>query len=1801
LNKGLVGKVSIFSLILIVLIFLFSLNASLVNANGAPKNPCDLLKFCFADAFNTGNNESVVICAGTPVSVNWFNIWYNGTQLNNTNGGILGVRYYNYNDGYNGAINGTNYNNEPINNNTNPPCVLFVLNGTNAPFTNKTIQINGTVYNKTDYSSASSECNQNGCNGTMFTINYVSIETKNADGSGFLPNTPLMAFNNTTKTFIMNGPALTDSNGYWAEHCWGVVQGGNCINATPYGNISSNWCFVHGIRFPLNNSDPICPINQTTMFYGLDFLSSNMSSQQTITPGTPLVMNLGTPSSMSMIMASDWNPDNQMQQMSMSNLNSVNVYDYNTNNLLFSLGGGGGQGGGPPAFLQPYTLYKINFSYGGTNYNFPFMTPIAGMTGAQVLLANNSSYGPSDYRTIVGKVVNESKNANGDYYPVAGAVVYAQFFKGPGGAFGIQFFNSSVTDSNGIFTMRIPRSRTPDENPQGGNMYFPLWQFYIVSNQTNNGVPIYFPTMDNNKNKGYFAIGDTVVLPPLFLKAGGQVDVNVTLNNASMVLSELSKFATPATGVITDGTTGKFAMTSMFSNVNPPSSMIMSLLSPNGTTPNLVVDLFGKNNSLFGGGDPMSGSIVSACFNNSFNVTQGARTNIICNLTSIGYLNLTVRTCQDIFTQSGCNMQMQAGRFDFWFEMNGVIRNSNNQVVAYLSPEGILLENLIGQGQSDAIRIPLPPGNYTLELASPLDYSRYLGVYNRTTFAITAGATTILNLTRANSWNIQPMFNPSLVRSGNNSLNISITNMTGNLLSNGSIILTGKVLKLSKFAANNTPIIFNYDPNRSVFYNNTFDPSSYTDVSGNALNGKYLFLFNATNVTNNISYSTNQLMPINIYDFQVGVDLGGFTFGTGQNISAKVFAYNTSTNPPTGLNATVINTSSSNITTTIYDESGAQVTSVVTSASNLTNGQGTVNITLPGTLGFYEIVTSVTTDSCFSAGCTNNTVGVADNWVQVSNLNVKLSTDKQNYQTTDTVALAVQITNATNGSAITGVSIEAVVDNGNTPSLGTTVSDGKAIINLNPSILLNSSGGTWSYGWHSIKVKISGSVGTNVFKVDTWSGFDVRGFDLFLRSDKPSYGTTDNVTISAYGPLESFSITEVKVDSTTLTQGSINNCNVTVGVTFCIDTAWGAGSNNIKIGNWSVGHHNVVVTISFGGGQQKVYTGFDVSNYNIIATTDNFAYDLNQNITLSVKASYTNGTALNNTNVVATLFKAQPPNDIFVTQVNNTTDSTGQTILRLNATQPGFNFIKINVSGQLQFIGVQVSSIKVTLLNATGGSTITNYNAAPGSATTIYVNATNATGANVPDGSTITASIWAFGNRVELPSNTTTNGNTTIPIQIPSFAPSQVYGLEIRVTTPSGEQGFAPPATLTVAGGSALQLSASTDRSFSNPYKLNDTAILTASLTYPNGTGISGYNITFEIGSEEGKSQTIGTAVTGSSGTATQSFNIATNYTDGPYFLHAYITNNTDVKAYSGFLISSLKVNIVTDRSNNTYTPGENITLNITLLNRTSGSEISATNGFAFIFNKEKGQIQQTISTSGSQPYQTIIAIPNESSAVGTLPIGVIMFSNQSQGIGFIMIDVKNASRSLNLTLPSSITAGTSFFVNISSSQNGTASLRVFSPTASSLIYENTSVALSATATPNATINLTISNPGVYVFNVFVSGIGSTTSVVNVNASSTGAIPTVWTGTSLSANATMFTTSQDVYVMSNTANATATTLTVDTTTNTTISSSLPLTLNSSTTYYNTFSSSNLVSGRKYFVRLDTSTATGIANTMFTVS
>ncbi|MBI4895730.1 MAG: PQQ-binding-like beta-propeller repeat protein [Candidatus Aenigmarchaeota archaeon] len=1726
---------------------------------------------CLSNAFNSTGNQTVKICSATPTVIRDFNIWYNGTgpfNLTGVNGFvILQANYTNTTgDAYSNSLG--------LNTSIGGGCVNFVLNGTLAPFTTLPIQINVTVNNITNYATGASQCISVGCNGTMFTTNFISILTRDSN-SALVANTLIMAFDNVTKSYTIAGPAMTDTNGYYAQHCLGVISAGVCKNTTG-GTTNGNLCAVNGIPFPATGSPPSnsrpCDVNTTTSFIAYDFITSNVSVVTNVTPGITAQTVLNNAAAVGFIMPTLYSSSPGFSNY--LNVSSTTVKDNSGAIIYYATpqSSDGGPKGGAPFFATANNLYTISVNISGYGvYSYPYMPPVTGMTGVDLIIPNRSS---TSFTTFVGKVVNETGSV------VANATVYAQFAKNSGGSFGIQLVNSTTTDSNGRFTISVPTTVIVS------NEAFPVYQFYIVSSKTNNGVPVYFPTVDNNDGNGYFAQGTTAILNPMKIKAGGRVDVNVTLSGASLVLTELSKIQSLGTGDSRSAVTGKFSMLSIFSGVNPPTFMTISLLAPVSTS-RVYYNAFGKNQSL--GGSGSSESIVGTC-TNVVSVTQGAVTSSNCLLGPMGYLNLSVTTYNDIFDLSGGSSVEGVAGSKFWDESYLILKDVNKNVTLFLSPGGSLLQDLIGYGAfGSSLRVPVPSGNYSVNLVKARKDGRFLSVYNVSNISIPASTTVNYNVRRSGAWQIRPQFPGSLSLSMNTTLlatvfspqtisNLLATVFSPQTISNGGflngsrVVLKGQVLYLDKTNATS--------PAKTVSF--TFNsagagvPEGFRGMfNATALGitgGKYLLMLNATNVSSDVSFESTTFVPIVVSDFTVGFDTGGMTFGTGQNVTAKIFAFDTSTNPPIGVNASGnsgLNTPSSNVSIAVYDPSGSMALYNY-NATPLVNGEGSANITLPTAVGFYQIVSTVSG--------TNGKQGISETWVQVSNFNIKSILDRQNYQPTDTVLLTVQVLNASSNSPISSASVEVVVDNGNTPALAVTGTDGKASIKLDPTTY--SSTGQWPFGFRNLRIRVSKDTGIDVIKLDSYSGFEVRGFQSFVKTDKFSYSTTENVTVQIFLPPGILPTTVkgiVDGNATGAVAGSpINN------------QTW-----NIILGTRSPGHHNVEVKVAANGGIQSFSTGFDVNAYVIKTNTSSYSYRLNQNVTLSVSLNYLNGSSVVNKNVTATLYKAQPPNDINISFATSNTSSSGLVTLNLNASKAGFNYIRIDVEGQTQFIGFQVSSVSVSLLN-NAGAVVTNYDSAPGSSLSILVNATSA-GTNVPNGSVVTATIWAFGNPISLPTNTTIGGNSTIPVQIPSNAPAQVYGLDVVVTTPSGEQGFAPPSTLTVKGGNALQLRVRPDRDFLNSYSVGDNATFRLELMYPNNTGVSGENVSIEVGTGGGKPNLIGSAITDSAGSASLKYTISSNDTDGGYFIHAFITNNTDVQTYGGYSVSSLGV--VANLSSTSVGLGGTTTVSISLVNRTSGSTISATSGFVSIFLPNKGEISQAVNVSTSQPYTLLINIPNESSAVGTYPMMVQMFVNSSRGTKPLQLDVRNSSQTLNMTLPSSITAGTSFLVNLTSTLNGTPSLAVFSPSADSLVYENKSIVLGG-SNLNASLNVTINTPGTYVFKAFLTGVGSVKSVVKVSATSN--VPIVWLQNSSAANVTNYTTSQSVYIYSNLANATATVLTFDNSTNTTISFDVPLNQLDGTNYYGVLANTNLVSGRIYFVRLDTSSATSVANKIFKV-
>jgi len=726
-------------------------------AQAPPQNTCSDI-FCLTDAFNTNGNMTIKICAGTEIQIRGFNVWYNGTGPFNLTGEhrITNATY----------INETIYDDViGLNNMTGGGCVNLVLNGTEAPFTNETIEINATIYNKIDYASASNECvPQIGCNGTMFTINYVFIGGKDVEGNP-LPNALFMTYNNYTKSFISQGPAAAGEDGYYAQHCVGIVSGVYCVNATPIHQ--ANECRVHGIPFPSGMDGPSnnCYINSTTTIFSFDFVSSNTSSPQNVTPGTPLYVTLDHTSAVGFVTPFSYTSSPQPPEF--LNLSNVRVMDYATGEVVYTANipaGGDDQGpkGGPPFFIDANKIYNVTVNISGIGeFSYLFMPPSKGMTGLDIYLPNSSV---TAYSTLVGKVVNESGS------PIDNAIVYVQLYK-QSSAFGISLYTSAITDANGRFAVTVPSTQMINDPYGQGAMPYPIYQFYIVSNKTTNNIPLYFPTLDNNNNRGYFAQGSTVVLSPLIIKAGGQVNINVGLNGSSLVLSELSKIISLGTGIFRSAVTGKFTMISIFPDITPPSSTVIQLLSPVSVGGQVFYNLIGKSQSFEG---PESGAITGVCFN-STTILQGAVTSSVCSLQSPGYINLTVFDYDSIFNKSRGGHYERVSDFGFWFDTVFMLRNSTGDIVFYLNPEGMILQDILGFGGTDInLTIPVPPGTYTAELQPDSEFSRFMGARNTTSFTVNPNQTLNLEMTRAQPVDIQERFPNSLVLSSDNPLVISL-------------------------------------------------------------------------------------------------------------------------------------------------------------------------------------------------------------------------------------------------------------------------------------------------------------------------------------------------------------------------------------------------------------------------------------------------------------------------------------------------------------------------------------------------------------------------------------------------------------------------------------------------------------------------------------------------------------------------------------------------------------------------------------------------------------------------------------------------------------------------------------------------------------------------------------------------------------------------------------------------------------------------------------------------------------------
>jgi len=928
----------------------------------------------------------------------------------------------------------------------------------------------------------------------------------------------------------------------------------------------------------------------------------------------------------------------------------------------------------------------------------------------------------------------------------------------------------------------------------------------------------------------------------------------------------------------------------------------------------------------------------------------------------------------------------------------------------------------------------------------------------------------------------------------------------------------------------------------------------------------YVVMFNISTSTGDMTLIHKEVLPIIVSDFEFYVDLGQSVFSRGENVSGKIFAFDSSYN---GL------TNTTPLTFELYNILRNEKIKTKTSASSVSNGEGEVNISMPSEPGLYLLVSYMNA---------SGEQGVSETWFFVSPFTFRIKTDKHEYLPDQGVELSFFVADPEKGTPIEGASIEVSTHYSDIPAVAVTDTHGKAKIFLDPMVHGNAEG-KWDVGWNDLTIRLSVEKDDKIKTFEHYYGFIVKPAVVSIKPMKPFFEKDDDILFDIeYSSSEQLSILSVEVDGM-----EVPSCSLASPPCYHSEaTSFGVVLNITNNVEWGGGRHVVRVEFSSYSGTFDEYSGFYVRDIIIIPTLDSHVAHLNENIHLTVTAMYPNGTFVVNKEVFAKLFKFQTHGDLLVNYTSSITDSNGIAELYLNASRPGDCYILVNVSNSLEYIGVFVSSLKVSLLDK-DGNPVDEVEGKAGSLIGLRVNATS-DDIKVPDGSSVRLTLWLKEGPVEV-FNTTKKGNATLFVEIPPNIPEGKYPLEVRVLTPSGESGSVH-AVLHITGGNLLMLKVETDKPFMSHYRPPETIRIKAILKKPDGTPISNRYVVFEL-LGEGIEMRIDNTSTDSNGVADTQL-AASLLNDGIYYIRAYLSDIPEIEAYTGFMVSSLKVIVNTTKQY--YKPGEPIQLVITVLNATNQQPITPTYLYATLFHKDLGMIFGEANVSSTQPYKINLTLPNSSMSVGTYPVFVEALMNQSFGFDLIFTEIKNETTNLSLMIDEPIYAGQTFTLHISTSATGSGELVVFSPNSEELIYENRSIPL--TGSSDTTVNLTIQYPGIYVARIFVEGVGEVYRSFEVLPSQQFTA-SLWTAKSLSQNATVFTNTDDIYIITDIGNATAVIMWYDQTTDSTHSLTLPLTQTSGNLKYAVIQHGQLQSGT-YFVRVDTPISTGVATTMFSI-
>ncbi len=1357
-------------------------------------------------------------------------------------------------------------------------------------------------------------------------------------------------------------------------------------------------------------------------------------------------------------------------QGSPPNVDNITVVNEASGNTIYQSTNVGGETR-VPVLLETNTEYTVSLENGSSfgTENRSLTLPTKGMKNVEFRIATGS---PS-LSTVTGQVVDESGN------PVSDVVVTAQPEYASGSR--IVVYNATTTDSNGLFTMTVPQTSQELE-----------YSFRLIGTDTSGGTPVYYPTVDTNDGEGYVASSSRTVLPPMTIQEGGRVLIDVT-NNTGGKLPVSSAFASLSQESTAYPQTERTALSNTFSTfefgTTLPTSASISLMSPTtGTDTNVGYNVWGFGNT----------PSKWVCANN-VSVKTGSDTSSACGLAEAGYLNISLTNYGSIIQQNNARQASVKG-FGFFYENELLVRNATtNNVVTHLGPDGIQQAFLKSGPNTDPsfVKIPVPAGDYTVELRPSQEFIDRTSVNETSAYTVTSGSSTSVKLDRGRDFDIRPVFNrlsPTLTRDSGNTLAVQVLDpVTDSELSDTDISVEAQLLHLNGTVAS-TPTTLSYNSNNKSFDTTTFDPKAKGVDAG-----RYRIAINATHTSGSRSYTTRITRPVQVAGFDTSLRLGSRSVAPGNSLSGQINAYDGST---------AIDTDASNVEIIVYDENG-QVVSETTPSGGLSNGAGSFSVSMPDTPGRYQVATKITS---------GGSQGIAVRWVQVSEVDLDVSTNKDAYTPSDPVRATVTATNATDGSAITDATVTLMINEKRLTR--TTDSNGEVSVKLDPSTY--ATGGTWQRG-HPIFVEMAQETETGVTRKRTSTFFEVRSFSASAEPTNESFGSTESAVLEVTVP------TGVTVNQVAVTELDGERTFIGGNTSASAVTKVADGVYTLDLGQRAIGEHLADVTIATANnGTEEVTTPFSVRDYSVSASLSSRSVDAGQSVTVDVAVRNSgDGSVVTGEDVNVTLNATSPVRQIDSNSA--TTDSNGEVSLSVSSSTGGPHYVEVEVGQQTRRLGLLVSDVDAQFENSSGNA-VSSYQAEPGTTETIYVGA-NKSGSAVEDGSTVEAVVITRDGAVSLGSATTSSGTASIDFQIPSSVPVGEYSLIAEVT--AGNSSGVARGTLNVTGAKAKEITAQTNRSKFSP---GQTVEFSSTVTKGDGTAITNEKVDFVVQTDGSADERVATVTTNADGVATYNHTLSSSVSNGEYVLKAALNTSQSIQAFSGYRVSSIDVEVQAE--DGPFNPGDDVSVTVYANDTATDNAVTATGGTVTLA-LDGSNVDVPFSPSGSAaPYTVTVSIPDDSSVTGTRTIAATVQKDRDSDSDSTLIDIEDASETANLSVAEPITAGSATTVTVNGSVDETAVLTAYSPGSGSVAY-NSSVTVSSTSDTQK--SMTIDSPGTYVVSLSVPSVGELTEVINVEPAA--GQPTISTGTDLSSTTTNFTTSEDIYIMTNQTGLTATVVT----------------------------------------------------------